>query len=71
MGPSVLTRRRSRHADKRGVWMGNPSKPRYDIRHPETTTIFTTGHHAAPIHSSVEPRRSDRGGKMQDQGGRA
>jgi hypothetical protein len=67
----VLTRRRSRRADKRGVWKGCPSKLRYDIRHPETTTIFTTGRYAAPIHSSVEFRRSDKGGTMQDQGGQA
>jgi hypothetical protein len=51
--------------------MGNPSKPRYDIRHPETTTIFTTGRHVVPIHSSVELRRSNRAGTMQEQGGQA
>jgi hypothetical protein len=40
-----------KRADTRGVWKDHPSKPRYDIRHPETTMIFTTGYHAAPIHS--------------------
>jgi hypothetical protein len=36
------------------VGRGHPSNPRYDIRHLEITTIFTTRRKIAPIHSSVE-----------------